>query len=105
MKKSDLEPRMVVQLRNGEFYMFVGDAFINKARKLSTIFYEDDLTDKNNRELDVIEIFNKIQSINYFNDHCCRSNLIWERPEKTYMTIDEIEKKLGINNLCIVSEK
>lgn len=31
-------------------------------------------------------------------------DIIWERSEKIYMTISEIEEKLGIKNLEIVKE-
>ena len=53
---------------------------------------------------DIVAVYNPsdLTSLDFNSLHL---KLIWKRPEEVVMTISEIEEKLGIKNLKVVSEK
>lgn len=116
MKKSDLRNGSIVEIRNGDKYMFISDAK-NKYAKNSLIslkdggyldldHYNDDLKDRYNNNYDIVKICQNDYVGNNFRDHVIKNtdNWTWERQEEVVMTISEIEEKLGISNLKIKKE-
>ena len=118
MKKSDLKTGMVVETARGEKYLVMlnpdceGRDLISFDRGYMPLSkYENDLTYINEPEWDIVKVYTLGTSIYYIlatNANHNRKlvyNLIWERKENPVeMTIEEIEKKLGIKNLKIVKE-
>lgn len=107
--KSDLEDGMIMRTSDDRFYMYFKkfnrgvryDGFI------SIDHYNDDLTYKGSVSLgsyDIVAVYSPedLTSLNFATQHL---NLIWKRPKEVVMTISEIEEKLGIKNLKVVSEK
>lgn len=116
MTKSDLKSGVIVELRNGDKYMFISNAK-NKYAKNSLISlkdggyldlddYNDDLKDCDNANYDIVKICQNDYVGNNFRDHVIKNtdNWTWERQEEVVMTISEIEEKLGIENLRIKKE-
>lgn len=109
--KVDLEDGMVVQTNDGDYYMYFKkfEKFVKEDGYLRLSSYNDNLTNKCNYYDDIKAVFvaNNLCTLDLFKeDMNDRLEKIWERPEKVkvYMTISEIEKKLGIENLEIVEE-
>lgn len=111
MKKSDLKNRMVVETRNGNRYLVVDDYLlaINGKGFLFLSSYTDDLTNKDklttdpieekiNREFDIMKIYDRTTQWNYLKG----IDLLWERKEVVTMTLSDIKKKLGVDNLKII---
>ena len=90
--KEFLTDRRVVELRNGERYLIVGDFFMGK----SNFFIKDDFTDSlanhGLRKFDIVRIYKEISKIDtlYNKD----LDIIWKRKPKK-MTKEEIEEALG----------
>ena len=110
--KADLEDGMVIQTNGGDYYMYFKkfEKFIKEDGYLWLNSYNDDLTNKydyDDPEFNIKAVFvvNNLCTLDLFKeDMNNRLEKIWERPEKVYMTISEIEEKLGIENLEIVEE-
>ena len=111
MKKSDLRNRMVVEVRDGDRYLVVDDYLlaINGKGFMLLSSYTDDLMneeksidpmeEKINREFDIMKIYDRTTQWNYLNKE---KDLIWERKEVVTMTLSDIKKKLGVDNLQII---
>ncbi len=106
--KADLKDGMVVKVRKGIFYMYFQKwgRLVSDDGHLDIKDYNEDLTLKNLVVFDIVQVYelNDIYSFK-FSKSSCTMNLIWERPVEVVMTISEIEEKLGIKNLKVVSEK
>lgn len=93
--KKDLKDSMVVETRDGKYYLVCGDLFIRDIGFLDINTYNNDLTTKL-YEKDIIAIYDKIYSLNSLNDiECLNKKLLWKREEVKKMTLAEIEKELG----------
>lgn len=111
--KSDLKTGHVVEYRNGQRRLVVGNALIdnkgNEANELTDATYKNDLTDIDDDKLfDIIKVYEI--NPNFTGDLCDvlynDSNLIliWEREEPPKkMTVAEIEAALG-HRVEVVSE-
>lgn len=110
MKKSDLKNRMVVEIRNGDKYLVVDDYLlaVNGDNFMMISSYTDDLMDKDkstdpmeeeiNREFDIMKVYDRTVQWKHFRE----KDLIWERKEVVTMTLSDIKKKLGVDNLQII---
>lgn len=105
--KVDLEDGMIVRTRSGNYYMYFKkfNKFIHRAVCLHMDQFNDDLTNTGDSMRDILAVYvpSNLNSFD-FATQVDPSDIIWKRPEKVYMTISEIEKKLGIQNLEIVEE-
>lgn len=109
--KEDLEDGMIVKIKDGTYYMYFEKfkKFVRNGGYLSLDQYLNDLTCNSiNNSFNIISIYeaNDLTSFD-FNGQDAKGHLnqIWERPIEIIMTISEIEKKLGIKNLKIISDK
>lgn len=116
--KADLKDGMVVKVRSGRFYMYFQKwgRLVRDDGHLDIKDYNEDLTFKRTtttlgangaeRMFDIVQVYELDDIYSFkFSESSCTMNLIWERPEEVVMTISEIEEKLGIKNLKVVSEK
>lgn len=90
--KELLTDRRVVELRNGERYLIVGDFFMGENDYFIKGDFTDDLANHGLRKFDIVRIYKEISKIDtlYNKD----LDIIWERRPKK-MTKEEIEKALG----------
>ena len=90
--KEFLVDRRVVELRNGERYLIVGDFFMGENNFFIKGDFTDDLANHGLRKFDIVRIYEEISEIGtlYNKD----LDIIWERKPKK-MTKEEIEKALG----------
>lgn len=90
--KEILTDRRVVELRNGERYLIVGDFLMGENDYFIKSDFTDDLANHGLRKFDIVRIYGEIPrigAINYKN-----LDIIWEwKPKK--MTKEEIEEALG----------
>ena len=105
MTKSDLRDGMVVKIRDGKLCIVIGNRIISDNGWLSLDVYMEDLTYQQGSEFyDIVAIYDiplRSLDLNYWTEG---KKPIWVRTEETIMTISDIEKRLGIKNLKIVSE-
>lgn len=59
MELKNLKTGMVVKLRNGDYYMVIGNYLINNSGWDSFSEYNDDLTSKNNAKFSIVEVYEK----------------------------------------------
>ena len=116
MKRSDLRNGSIVELRKGDKYMLFLDVENSSTKNMLVSLkdggflnlddYNDDLKDRDNRKYDIVKICQNDYIGNNFRDHVINDtdNWTWVRKEEVVMTISEIEKKLGIENLKIKKE-
>lgn len=121
MQKKDIKQGMVVKTRNNELYMcfdkfnsngeYIGEVYKGPKLIKFPLFdkngfsgwnpledYREDLTmGPNYKDFDIMEVFGFSKNGELLS--------IWKRSIETVMTIAEIESKLGIKNLKVVSEK
>jgi hypothetical protein len=98
MRKEDLKTGMFVTTRNGRGFRLLlgtenGDYGWNQSTGayIKLKCYNDDLTDKNNREWDIV----RVDSIKYPEN--MKRKLLWERPaEIKELTLKEIADKFGV---------
>lgn len=100
MNKRDLKDGMVVETREGNRYLVVGDILMNLNCKGFNLieFYNDDLLCEDDSCFDIMIIYNKVNTLDEAKNE---KDVYWEREWNTEMTISEIEKALGIKNLKI----
>lgn len=98
--KSDLKDGMVVEYRDGDRRMVLGDKLIGYDSWVDIVAFNDNLECKNNKDLNIDKVYNSDSHIlkDYFKDK--NLTLIWERNKKEEepakkMTVAEIEKELG----------
>lgn len=90
--KEFLVDRRVVELRNGERYLIVGDFFMGENDYFIKGDFTDDLANHGLRKFDIVRIYEEIPKIGAL--HYKELGIIWERKPKK-MTKEEIEKALG----------
>lgn len=98
--KSDLKDGMVVEYRDGDRRIVLGDKLIGYDSWVDIVAFNDNLECKNNKDLNIDKVYNSDSHIlkDYFKDKSL--TLIWERNKKEEepakkMTVAEIEKELG----------
>ena len=90
--KEFLTDRRVVELRNGERYLIVGDFFMGENDYFIKGDFTDDLANHGLRKFDIVRIYEEIPKIGAL--HYTELDIIWERKPKK-MTKEEIEEALG----------
>ena len=90
--KEFLTERRVVELRNGDRYLVVGDFFMGENDYFIKDDFTDDLANRGLRKLDIVQIYEEIPRIGvlYYKE----LGIVWERKPKK-MTKEEIEEALG----------
>lgn len=104
--KADLEDNMIVQTVMGMYYMYIktADKFVRNDGFCSLSSYNDDLTASDgNTYLDIKSVY-RLKDLTSFDLAYADVELIWSRPEEIVMTLSEVKKRLGIENLKIVSD-
>lgn len=99
--KEFLTNRRVVELRNGDRYLIVGDFFMGENNFFIKSDFTDDLANHGLRKFDIVRIYEEISKIDtlYNKD----LDIIWERRPKK-MTKKEIEEALGYEIEIVESE-
>lgn len=99
--KADLKDGMVVEDRNENMYLILGNKLINEIDYYLLDEYDEDLRDisSNNSiyDYDIVKVFVlRIDSIYNIGDifDCNNLELIWERKEAKEMTAEEMRQKL-----------
>ena len=106
--KADLEDGMIVRIENRYYIYFKKiEKFVGEDGFFWVDSYNDDLTHKYGRgdfSITAVFVMKDLCSLILSKDDDGLEK-IWERPEeKVYMTVSEVEKKLGIKNLVIVEK-
>ena len=112
MTKSDLKNFMVVEFRDGKRYIVNADnqRLLGVDSWTNLIYFNEDLTSRHFKSSDIMYVYypEGYQLIRFVNHAFPVEDveLVWKRKAKPVeMTIAEIEEKLGIKNLKVVSEK
>lgn len=100
--KELLTNRRVVELRNGERYLVVGDFLMGENDYFTKGDFTDDLANCGLRKFDIVRIYKEILRIGALHYNYKDLGVIWERKPKK-MTKKEIEKALGYE-IEIISE-
>lgn len=81
MRKSDLKNGMILELRNGDMCIVIGDKLLDLTTYMDLVSYNDNLT-CTDTEFDVIRVYEN-KDMCGLDDKCNieRLNLIWERKE------------------------
>ena len=90
--KEILKDRHVVELRNEERYLVVGDFLMGENNYFTKGDFVDNLTHIGLHKLDIVRVYEKISKIEALYDKDL--DIIWERKPKK-MTKEEIEEALG----------
>ena len=90
--KEFLVDRRVVELRNGDRYLVVGEFLMGENDYFIKDDFTSDLTNRGLRKFDIVRIYEEIPRIGAL--HYKELGIIWEREPKK-MTIEEIEEALG----------
>lgn len=110
-KQEDLKTGMIAKLRNGDFYkVYKGskfkDCLVNQSKCFLYMKDYDRFKFCNyvRQDLDIVKVYapRQIYHLETFDLDCF--DLTWEKSKPIKMTIEEIEEKLGIENLEIVEE-
>lgn len=99
MKKSDLKQGALVQMRNGNVYILIGDKLVDlsNGRYMCLEDIEEDLLKRFfNKELSVDKVFQSSDTSEGYRRYIRKESIkwTWERPHKE-LTVGEIEKLLG----------
>lgn len=102
--KADLKDGMVVEYRNGDRAMVLGDKLMRNAHYTVLNNFTDTLEHLNVDNLTIIRAYQSKADIldDYFNDEYL--TLVWERDSAKEMTVAEIEKELGYK-IKVIGEK
>lgn len=90
--KEFLVDRRVVELRNGDRYLIVGDFLMGESDFFIKGDFTDDLANRGLRKFDIVRIYEEINRIGTLYNK--ELDIIWERKPKK-MTKKEIEEALG----------
>ena len=90
--KKLLTERRVVELRNGDRYLVVGEFLMGENDYFIKDDFTNDLTNRGLRKFDIVRIYEEIPRIGAL--HYKELDIIWEREPKK-MTKEEIEEALG----------
>lgn len=99
--KEFLTERRVVELRNGNRYLVVGEFLVGENDYFIKDDFTDDLANCGLRKLDIVRIYEEIPKIGAL--HYKELDIIWERKPKK-MTKKEIEEVLGYEIEIVESE-
>lgn len=99
--KELLTERRVVELRNGERYLVVGNLLMGISDYFIKDDFTNDLTNRGLRKFDIVRIYEDISRIETL--HNKDLDIIWERKPKK-MTKEEIEEALGYEIEIVESE-
>lgn len=99
--KEFLVDRRVVELRNGERYLVVGDFLMGENNFFIKGDFTDDLANCGLRKFDIVRIYEEVPKIGAL--HYKDLDIIWERRPKK-MTKKEIEEALGYEIEIVESE-
>ena len=104
--KQDLEDGMIVQTVMSMYYMYIKTAgkFVRNEGYLSLADYNDDLTASDGSTPYDIRSVYRLKDLTSFDLADADMELIWSRPEEIVMTLSEVKKRLGIENLKIVPD-
>lgn len=94
--KADLKPGMVVELCDGDRYLFVNDKFANAHEWSDSKHYNNDLTHSVYENLNIVKVYTSTgHTLGTMLDKSSLT-LVWERKDDVKeMTVAEIEKQLG----------
>lgn len=99
MKKSDLKPGMVVEYASGEKRLVVtinSELYlISRASFADVKSFNDDMTCSNNPDINIVKVYLPREAASLSTLFECK-NCIWERPQETVLTMQEIADKFGI---------
>lgn len=97
MKKSDLKDGMIVELRNGDICIVLGDKLLDTNDYAYIDGYDDDLTDEYQKDLDIVKVY-KDKSLCGLESRYERDNLklLWEREDKIDWTKVEFGTKVRV---------
>ena len=84
--KKDLKNGMVVETREGNRYMVVGDSLMRDVGYLPLSLYNDDLRENNNSQFDIMKVYDVQYHLN-LNDN---EYALWERPNDRQIEIGDI---------------
>lgn len=102
MTKADLKNRMVVECRNGEKYIVIGDKILSTKGHNWLLDYNEDLTSELGLpEYDIMKVYDKVFSLDFNKDML---ELLWERKEVKEVTMSEVEEKFGCKVKIILNK-
>ncbi len=103
--KSNLQCGMVVELRNGDRKMVLGDKFMDEHGHYLASSFNDILENHTFKLSNIDKVYksNACTLSSYFDDE--NLELIWERHPVKRMTIAEIEKELGYKIEIVVNKE
>lgn len=95
MTKSDLQDRMVVEYRNGEKRLVVGNVLMGQHMHGDLRNYTKQLKIKDaDSGLDIVRVYSPVSVLKCVNNPDT-SEIVWERQEIKEVTMAEIEEKFG----------
>ena len=92
MEKKDLKNGMIVEIRKGDKFLILSGRMVNKTEHVVCSHYNDDLTDNQNREYDIVKVYKclPITLNDLFEDY--NLELIWKRSEVAWSKIEVDDK-------------
>ena len=110
MKKEDLKTGMLVQYRNGNVAIVINDVLVRDERWICIDSFNEELIYDNGSGIDIVKVSKVLRESclmpKYWTSRILNENLLWERKDDVNeLTIEEIEKLTGLNNIKIVKNK
>jgi len=106
MTKNDLKDGMIVRTLDNALYLIFQDKLIDREGFIRLTMYSDDLRHIYHDDWTITEVYDEQFERLDIAFLVEGANPIWKRcPPVVEMTVSEIEKKLGIENLKVVAEK
>lgn len=103
--KADLKPGMVVELCDGDRYLFVNDKFANAHEWSDSKHYNNDLTHSVYDNLHIVKVYTSTGHTLGTMLNNSSLTLVWERKDDVKeMTVAEIEEKLGFK-VKVIADK
>lgn len=93
--KADLKNRMVVEYRDGQRRMVVDNVLMGVHGHANLAEYFDDLTNYWDSNLDIIKVFDKVNTFSKLSEKDLSKTILWERKEIKEVTMKEIAEKFG----------
>ena len=106
MKKEDLKSGMLIQFRNNEIAMVIGDQLAQKHDWHHLAWWKNDLSFEDNEKHDIIKVSkilhqSNIKPINW-TEATLNKYILWERQQPKEYTIQQIEELIGVSNIKII---
>lgn len=92
--KTDLKSGMVIQLRDGELCLVVGQCLISNQQHILLDNISDNLDGEYGRSKDIMKVYAPIWFLGDLND-ISTLHVLWERVESKEVTMAEVEAKFG----------